>query len=206
MVLFFHGDGSHRFTRWTSFGKPIGSKFKVVCWQKHSDTLEEPSKFCSNHEFVARDAQGNEIYTCKGHDYWAMWEAKLTPSDFAALGGSKGVLGGGGDGEVLPPEAQMDDTALADWWDYYVAEKKFARTHEVPRQLLCGGPELVRILEEDGGPGPEAVLSKRRTTAMHFVDPRSSALPGSSPGALLDSASRSFVLRFGASRSSEPRF
>ena len=34
--IVFHGDGSHRFTRWTSFGKPIGSKFKVVCWQKHN--------------------------------------------------------------------------------------------------------------------------------------------------------------------------
>ena len=167
----FHGDGSHRFTRWTSFGKPIGGKFKIVCWQKHSDTLEEPARFCSNHEFVARDAQGNEIYECKGHDYWAMWEAKLTPQEFSRLGGAKG-LGelGGGDGEVLPPEAQLDDSALEDCWDYFTVEKKFARIHEVPRQFLCFGQELVQARDDDGGPGLEVVLSKRRITAVHFLD------------------------------------
>ena len=107
-----------------------------MCWQRHCDTREEPADFCSNHEFVSRDSQGNEIYECKGHDYWAAWEAKFTPELFAELGGVKGITWMTSE-QALPPEAEMNDAKLADWWDFIPAESKFIRMHEVPREKFC---------------------------------------------------------------------
>ena len=161
--LSYHGDASHCFTRWTSFGKPISKKFKVVCWQKHCDTLEEPEKFCTNNQFKTRDPDGNEVYECLGHDDEAIIDH--------LLGGSPGPSAGVEE-ELLPPATELDDSKVADWWDYHPKEKKLVRVHEVPRRGLFGGvtDELEQAYSGEGGPGPEFKFSNRRVTVMHFFD------------------------------------
>ena len=71
----YRGDRDHKFTCWSSFGKPFDKKFKVASWQPMSDTLDTAEEFCGHTEFRGKDDLGNEVYECLGHDLSAQLAA-----------------------------------------------------------------------------------------------------------------------------------
>jgi len=159
----YHGDRDHRFTHWSSMGKPLHRKFKVVGWNVRHDTLEDPSDFCSHHELKGADGQGNSIYECLGHDWAAIMQSRA-PDDI--VWPREGYTA-----DVSGIETAADNRKVSDWWDYYPAEKRFVRVHEVPRtDLMWGFDGTDPSWDEEDAPGETVELSRRRVTAMHFVD------------------------------------
>ena len=104
------------------------------------------------------------MYECLGHDY-------ATGIGALQAGTGSGVERERGDGEVMPPAVELDDSEPVDWWDYHPAERKFVRVHERPRIPLFGEPEREKdAWEDEGGPGADVTLSGRRVSVMHFLD------------------------------------
>ena len=64
----YHGTvESHIFVVWTFLGSPVISLEIDAVWNRRTCTLYSPHLFCTNHEYVGVDVDGNRRFRCLGH-------------------------------------------------------------------------------------------------------------------------------------------